>query len=380
MVIEKVNYEQRLRRLNKIIVNFENFKSENILIFKDENIYYLTGFYGKNSGSSLLITNRRGYLFVNFIYYEEAKNSVCNQNIEIILLDNDKNEVIIDMLNQKAIKDILIEASSISCSNFLKLRVLLEKEKIKFGFIDYPLSELRIVKDEYELKIIRDCCRITEKSFKDILKYNYKEITSKSELELAHELEGYLIKNDAYGKSFDFIIANNENSSKPHYCASNTKIRNGVLLMDFGAYYKNYCSDITRTIFIGDILEHINFKKVFEIYEIVKEAQFLAESQCRPGMISSELDNAARSFIAKNGYGESFGHSLGHGVGLEVHEPPFINSKSNFVLREGMVITLEPGIYIEGLGGVRIEDMVEITKDGHKNFYNLKKEKIFIVN
>jgi Xaa-Pro aminopeptidase len=157
----------------------------------------------------------------------------------------------------------------------------------------------------------------------------------------------------------------------PHYDPKNIRSEDGLVLMDFGCRYHNYCSDMTRTIFMGRNGKNDEYKK---IYDIVLEAQQKAIEYCREGISCSRLDAAARDFICSKGYGNNFGHGLGHGVGLEVHEGPKINAKSRTVLKENMVITIEPGIYIESLGGIRIEDMVLVGKNGCELLYDSEKE------
>ena len=370
--MENLNFIRRIKNLKNQIES--SFNISNILIFKDEDIFYLTSFYAKNSNSSFLITQNKNYLFVNFIYYEEAKNAAKDLNIEIILYKGNKDNYILDVLKQEHIKDILIQSNFISYEDYTKLKDLLDKSGIISKSISNPLEKLRLIKDEYEQDILKKACNLTDKSFLHICNIRYNKIKLYSELLFAIDLEKYLINLGAQGKSFDYVIANNENSSKPHYFSGNNKIKNGLLLMDFGILFNNYCSDMTRTIFIGKKINN----KLKEIYKIVSEAQLLALDYCKEGIKACELDKIARNYIVSKGYGENFGHSLGHGVGVEIHEPPWVNEKNEEILKEGMVLTIEPGIYIQNLGGVRIEDMVIVKKNGCENLYKSSKEIIQI--
>ena len=196
-----------------------------------------------------------------------------------------------------------------------------------------------------------------------------------TEWEIALEIENYFKKNGCRSCSFDPIVASGSNSSMPHYTPSmNKKISRGeVLLIDMGCMYKEYNSDLTRTIFIEKI-----DKKIEEIYNIVLEAQIKSLEAVKPGLITSELDNIARTIISNYGYGEEFGHGLGHGLGIEVHEVPAVKKNDNTKLKKNMIITIEPGIYISGLGGVRIEDMVLVTDDGCEILTKCPKELIVI--
>ncbi|MCL5771266.1 MAG: aminopeptidase P family protein [Actinobacteria bacterium] len=364
---------------SKRIKNLKNeiessFNISNILIFKDEDIFYLTNFYGKNSNSAFLITENKNYLFVNFIYFEEAKNSQGDLNIEIILYKGDKNKYILEVLKENSINELLMQSNFISYYDYAQLENLLKESGIKSKSINNPVGKFRLIKEKSEQDILRMACKLTDESFSYICSKKYEEIISLKESVLAIELEKFLLNSGGTGKSFDFIIANNSNSSKPHYSAQYNYIKDGLLLMDYGVLYNNYCSDITRTVFIG---KKIN-SKLKEIYKIVSEAQLLALNYCKEGIKACELDKITRNYISEKGYKENFGHSLGHGVGIEIHEPPWINEKNEEVLREGMVITIEPGIYIENLGGVRIEDMVIVRKNGCENLYKSSKEIIQI--
>ncbi|MHB1254036.1 MAG: aminopeptidase P family protein [Candidatus Humimicrobiaceae bacterium] len=366
--MENSNCNNRINKLKNEIVGSHNISS--ILIFKEEDIFYLSRFFGKNSNSALLVTDKKNYLFVNFIYLEEAKKTVSLNDVEIIKYTGDKNKVISEILSSDNIRDILIQSNFISHSDYLKLESQLNEFNIKIRSIENPLEALRLIKDDYEQKLIRKACRLTDKSFNHICSLSYEDLVSKRESSLAVEIEKFLVESGGCGKSFDYVVAGNNNSSKPHYAPGFKKINEGILLLDYGVVFKNYCSDITRTIFIGKKIKTV----LKQIYEIVQEAQMMAVDFCREGIKASELDNIARKYITDKGYGENFGHSLGHGIGLEIHEPPWINQKNEQILREGMVVTIEPGIYIENLGGIRIEDMVIVRKNGCENLYSSSKK------
>jgi Xaa-Pro aminopeptidase len=364
--------DNRINNLKETIFGLYNTSA--ILIFKEEDIFYLSGFFGKNSNSALLITDKKYYFFVNFIYQEEAKKTISVSNIEIVKYSGDKNIIISEILNSNSISEILIESNFLSYSDYSSLERKLTEINIKARSIEYPLGKLRLFKDSNEQELIRKACHLTDKSFSYITNSSYEYFTSKRESSFAIELEKFLVESGGSRKSFDYVIASNNNSSKPHHSSGLNMINDGILLMDYGVNYKNYCSDITRTLFIGKKIK----KDLRQIYEIVEEAQLMAVDFCREGIKASELDSIARKYIADKGYGENFGHSLGHGVGLEIHEPPWVNQKNDQVLKEGMIITIEPGIYIENLGGIRIEDMVIVKKNGCENLYTSSKKAIQI--
>jgi Xaa-Pro aminopeptidase len=171
-------------------------------------------------------------------------------------------------------------------------------------------------------------------------------------------------------EAFESIIATGKNSSLPHATAGKAKVRKGdYLLIDMGVKNKLYHSDLTRTACVGEASSRHR-----EIYEIVQAAQLAALKKIRPGARCRDVDAAARELITEAGYGEEFGHGLGHGVGLEIHEGPTLNPRSEEILREGMVVTVEPGVYVPGFGGVRIEDLVVVSKNGYRNLTTLSKE------
>ena len=251
-----------------------------------------------------------------------------------------------------------------------------KKEAAGEGFISWkPLGDLiereRRIKTPEELKLLRKAEAIGDKAFSDILNILKPGMT---ELEVAAELEYSMKKNGATGLSFDTIAASGINSSMPHAIPGTKKLENGdFLTMDFGCLYEGYCSDMTRTVVIGKASDEQK-----KIYNIVLKAQTEAVSGIRAGLKCIDVDRIARSIIEEAGYGRYFGHGLGHSVGLYIHESPALNTRDETVLVEGMIETIEPGIYIPGFGGVRIEDMGAVTKDGYDNFASSPKELIEI--
>ncbi len=369
------NPEIYRHRRDKLKFELNKCSLENYTILKYENIYYLTGFFGKDSNSILVISDKKTILLVNFIYYEDARFSVKGSDIEVVLCEGDRIKKTAELINKSKSKKIAIENSGIDHLSFVKFEEIFKKFGKSLISINGIIESLRSVKDEYELENIRNACRITDLAFKKVFKSSYEKISKFSELSLGIEIERLIIKNGGDGRSFDFVIASGTSSSKPHYSSGHLKTGEDILLMDIGAIYDRYCSDITRTIFLKNIPSN---SKLRQIYNIVLEAQQMAIEACREGIRCDELDSIARKHIERYGYGEKFGHSLGHGVGLEVHEEPAVTSRNKTVLKENMVVTIEPGIYIPGLGGVRIEDMVIVKKNGCENLYKSKKDFTFI--
>jgi Xaa-Pro aminopeptidase len=362
--IANIKKELQLRDLN------------NLIILKDENIYYLTGFYGKDSGSILLFINEDIYLLVHFIYFEQAKKTVIPRNIKIIQYLRDKYKKLAEIIKDYNLRNIVIEGQNISYDSFQSLQDILFAEinektarKLKLLSVSGIVENLRMIKDEFELSNLEKACSITDRVFNQISKLKLAKLKSFTEIELAYKVEIETVKYGSEGKSFDYVIASNNSSALPHYKASNKKITDGILLMDIGCKFSHYCSDMTRTVFCGGK----NDDKLIKIYDIVLQAQIKALEVCKEGVSCRELDSIARDFIEKKGFGKNFGHGLGHGVGLEVHEMPRVSYTDDIILKENMVITIEPGIYIENYGGVRIEDMIILKKNGFKNLYRSKK-------
>lgn len=231
------------------------------------------------------------------------------------------------------------------------------------------LNRLRFVKAKTELALIEQAQAIGDLAFSYILDEIKPGIT---ELEIAAKLDYYMKSQGALENSFDTIVASGVNSAMPHAIPSNKKIETGdFVTMDFGCIYEGYCSDMTRTVVVGKA-----DKKQREIYELVLRAQRAALNVIKAGMTGMQVDLAARALITEAGYGPFFGHALGHSVGLFIHEEPRLSPKNHEAIKEGMVETVEPGIYLPGFGGVRIEDMVVVTKNGFRNLTHAPKELI----
>jgi Xaa-Pro aminopeptidase len=369
------NYHGTFRvRRDSLLTGQKDHEARAIIVFKHEDIYYLTGFFGKDSGSILVLSPEKTYLLVNFIYYEEARQSVDN-NIDVVLYKDDRLNKAADILSSSKISILETDGADISQNDFSSLRKKLEKTGIKISAKKDILRPFRMIKDTHELDTIKEACRITDRAFDRLLGLTASEMAQLDELSLSNRLEGLCMESGGSGRSFDYVIASGPGSSRPHYISSHRQISEGILLMDFGTRYNNYCSDITRTVFAGRGPE----KRLKDIYKIVLEAQLRAIDACRAGIRCDQLDNIARKYIEDNGYGGKFGHSLGHGVGLEIHEGPYVSARDRTVLEENMVITIEPGIYIQGLGGVRIEDMVVVEKNSCLNLYSSKKDFTFLI-
>lgn len=265
-------------------------------------------------------------------------------------------------------KKVAIEADEMTVATYLHIKQFFTAEIVETrGFVE----EIRQIKTPEEIAIIQESCDLADDAFAYILTYIKAGMT---EIQVANELERYLKSKGASAMSFDTIVASGVRSAMPHGVATDKVIEDGDLItLDFGCYYKGYSSDMTRTFAIGSV-----DPKLEEIYHIVLEAHEFVNQQAKPGMTGKEVDAIARDYIKQKGYGDYFGHGLGHGLGLNVHELPGVNGRNEQPLQENMVITNEPGIYIEGLGGVRIEDDLLVTATGVKSFNRSPKNLIIL--
>ena len=343
-------------------------KGEAALIMSEENISYFTSFHSSNG--YLVVTGEKSYFLTDSRYVEAAQNSIKTVD-EVLLLRSMKDDLY-DLLDKLGVKKLHIESDRITVKrcNDIKKATALRQDVIADGKLDLAIDAIRIKKTYEQKSKIITAQRIAEKAFDHILTFIS---TEKTEKEVALELDYFMLKNGADALSFDTIAVSGKNSSKPHGVPSDKKIENGdFITMDFGAVVDFYHSDMTRTVAVGEVSS-----KQAEVYETVLEAQLKAIDAVMAGKICIEVDNIARDVIRAQGYGEYFGHGLGHGVGVEIHEAPSLNPNCETVLEAGHIITVEPGIYLPGELGVRIEDLGAVTENGFENF--TKSEKKLIV-
>jgi len=313
------------------------------------NVFYLTGFTG--SFGTLIITKNKNYFFTDFRYKIQSSKEVF-KIFEVLVVN--KFEEIFDIFGNRKIK-ILCEKENLNYENYEFLR---KKKKYKVKPVSSPIYSLRMYKNEEEIERIKKAQNKAEKILKKVLEILKPGKTK--EIELASEIE-YLMKKEGYGVAFPTIVASGRNSALPHAKPRNAIIKNNaILLIDMGCIYKGYHSDMTRTFWIGNNPPDW-FKK---IYQITLDAVLKVEEGIRKGMDVKEVDKIARDYIKEKGYGDKFGHGLGHGVGVEIHEKPTLSPKGKEKIEKGMVFTVEPGIYLETKGGIRIEDIVYINKEG----------------
>ncbi len=341
--------------------------NEAALILSDSNRFYFTGF--KSSAGAVVITKEKAVLLVDFRYYEKAKSVV--DVAEVVLCQSMQNQIN-EILKNNSVEKVFVETEEIGFNTFLNLESKLGKiELSKEDILQKEINELRQVKSPDETEFINKAQNITDKAFGYILD---RIKVGKTEKEIALDLEFFARKNSSEGVAFDFIVVSGKNSSLPHGVPSDKKIENGdFITMDFGAKWNGYCSDMTRTVAVGNISDEQK-----KVYDTVFTAQKMALEKIKAGAVCKNIDAAARDYIYSCGYEGCFGHGLGHGVGIDIHENPAFNIRDNTLLKSGMVMTVEPGIYIENTFGVRIEDMVVVTDNGYKNLTQSPKELIVL--
>lgn len=353
-----IDYQNRIDRLQR---SLKKHSCDGVLIEDPTNLYYLTGC--DVSTGKLIVDQKKAHLLVDNRYYEK-----CQQQCPFSVLLYQKEQSLSDFFASSKIETLGFCATHTSYARYLQLQKSLKKQKLKS--LSNPIGELRCIKDASEIQLLREAAKLGCEGFDFVCSQLKAGVTEK---DLALELEIFWRRKGGKALAFDPIIAFGANSSMPHYRVGEDRLKPGQpVLIDIGVNYKHYHSDMTRVLFFGE-----PDPKMIEIYEIVREAQEEALSYCQPGTLIGKLDEVARQLIEGRGYGENFTHSLGHGIGLEIHESPLVRSTSqdkDSPLEPGMVLTIEPGIYIPNFGGVRIEDTVVITEDGHENLTNRPKE------
>ena len=327
----------------------------NYILNKENEIYYECGWSSDNA--LFLSLNGEKYILTDGRYTLDAKEKAKAEVIEARDLVKKAKELIL----KKRVKKLKIDPNNWSYKAYSELsKVVNLQNEENFSF------KKRMIKTPEELKIIKEAVKLGAKAFEEFAKVIECGI---DEFELSFRFKEKLTNRGRRPLSFEPIVAINENATKPHAEVSEKVLKKGdLLLLDAGIKYKRYCSDRTRTIYVnGNISMEKNQKfppHIQKVYDVVLKAQEKAINSIKVGIKAKELDKIARDVITEAGYGKYFVHSLGHGVGLDIHEWPFINSKNETKLKEGMVFTIEPGIYIPGEFGIRIEDMVAINYNG----------------
>ena len=339
--------------------------ADGAIITSDLNRRYLTDM--KSSAGTLVFTRDAAAFIIDFRYIEKARSVVTGY--PVLLQDKLTEQIENFFAEHKAVR-ILVEAETMTMSEY---HAFCEKmpslELLADDRLSSAVNQLRAHKTAEEISFIQAAQDITDKTFTHILSFIKPGVT---EREVAVEMEYFMRKNGASSLAFDSIVVSGVNSSMPHGVPSDKKIENGdFVTMDFGAAYNGYCSDMTRTVAVGKISDDQK-----RVYDTVLTAHLMAAEAVRPGMRYYDIDKVARDYIYQNGYEGCFGHGLGHSLGLFIHEEPRFSASCNGIIEAGVIETIEPGVYLEGKFGVRIEDTVLITETGVQSFAHSEKQLI----
>lgn len=337
------------------------------LILSEQNRFYFSQF--ASSDGALLVTKKGAIFYTDSRYTEAAERKIGKENVR------DSANLYEDLRGVFAaenIKTVAVESDRLTLSQFENLKNKLPGvEFASDSALSLMIEQIRSVKTEYEVGKVVEAQRIAERAFDHILGFIKPGVTEK---EVQLELEYFMLKNGADGLSFETIAVSGVNSSMPHGVPSLKKIEAGdFVTMDYGALKDGYHSDMTRTVAVGNISE-----KQKLVYHTVLEAQLAALDALHDGITGFDADKAARDIIKNAGFGDYFGHGTGHGVGVEIHEAPNLSPRSKYTLHTGNIVTAEPGIYLPGEFGVRIEDMALITDDGAVGLTDCPKELIIL--
>jgi Xaa-Pro aminopeptidase len=357
--MEREPYASRLLRLRKTL---EEQQIDTFLVAVPQNRYYLSGYGAEDlhpteSSGYLLITASRQYLLTDFRYQEEAATEA--PDYQLLIYSEGLGQTLAELFAELPVERLGVEPHYLSVTRYREVEEALKKSRP--GANVAPLEEVverqRLCKEPDEIAAIKASLAVTEKALAWVWE-NLK--AGRTEKEVAWEIERSIREDGAEAVSFPPIVASGPNAALPHAVPTERRIGAGdPVILDLGSKLNHYCSDMTRTWIAG-----VPGAKLREIYLVVREAQLAAQDFIRAGKDSAEVDAVARDLIARAGYGENFGHGLGHGVGLAIHEKPGLRKQKGTLLEEDMVVTIEPGIYLPGFGGVRLENMVRITQTG----------------
>ncbi len=347
-------------RITRVRKKMQQASLDAVLFYKPENLFYLSGFTGTTG--YVLITPSDKYFLTDFRYFSQVKE----QAPEFELVPLDYAHPVRSRIEELTRGILGFEEEHMIVEMYDELKETYEGELQPMRRF---IEELRMMKDEQELITMQKAQDIADETYMEILEIVSAGMT---EEDLAQEIYLRMRRKGASRNSFETIVASGVRGALPHGVASGKVMQRGELVtIDFGCVYEGYCSDMTRTFALGRADDHQR-----EIYNIVLEAQLAAMEVIKPGVSTQVVDKTARDIIAGYGYAENFGHGLGHAVGLEIHENPRFSPLCDVPLKVGMVMTNEPGIYIDDFGGVRIEDTVVVTEDGYRNLTHSPKELI----
>jgi len=349
-------------RINKVFSLLVNKGLDACILKGMDNIFYLTGFRG--SEGTLIVTKGDVLLLTDFRYITYAQEVA--KDVKVMELNRKKN-LLEEICKKYSIKKMGFDSPHTTYFIYGRWKDAVRDVDVDFIPMDNEIEEIRKCKEPEEIDAIMKAVHISTEAFVDIFE---KIRPGRTEKEIANEIDYAMRRLGADCPSFDTIVASGVRAALPHAIPTDKKIKKGeTVIIDFGARVDGYCSDETCTVLMGETNE-----KLKEIFKVVDDARRLGLEKARPGISIKELDMIVRGFVDDAGYGEYFRHGVGHGIGIAVHEAPAINSTGEGVLEEGMVITIEPGIYLPHVGGVRLEDMLLITENSAKVLTSIRKD------
>ena len=366
-IVQEPRRKSGIRRLRKLRTSIVERGLDALVISQPENLRYLAGFTG--SSGWLLISEKNAVLATDFRYVEQAKGE--SPDFEIFQTKRELRDWLPGLVSDLGWHKLGFEANFMSYDSYHKLNEATETKQVNLELVPTTglVEQLRSIKEPEELGFITKAVTLADAAFQQAKAIIRPGITEK---EAAWEIEKLLRQERSEGMPFEIIVASGPNSALPHARPTEKIIRSGEpVIIDMGARFNGYCSDLSRTLFLGKA-----DKTLREIYNIVLKAQTAAIEGVESGMDASQADQLARSVVEQAGYGNAFGHGLGHGVGLAVHELPTLGPSSSDSLADGMVFTIEPGIYLAGKGGARIEDMV-VLENGKARVLSKAKKNSF---
>lgn len=340
-----------------------------LLVTRPEDVSYLTGFTGDDS--FVLLGASWAALLTDGRYDEQARRECAG--VEIVVREGPMSRAVAAAAKAHRVRRLGVQADHITVR--MRDAVALAGKSLSIQSVSDVLMLQRAVKDRDEIAALRRAIRVAQDAFCGLISRGARGLAGRTEGQIAAELDHRMRDLGASGPSFETIVAAGANGSLPHYRPSSRVVKRGeALLVDWGAKVAGYCSDLTRVVFIGTIPP-----KLGEVYDVVLKAQEAGIAAIRPGLACRTADTAARDVIEQAGYGKQFVHSLGHGIGRMIHELPVLGRPIKSRLRSGMVVTVEPGIYLPGVGGVRIEDDVLVTPQGRQRLTTLPRERAAMV-
>lgn len=358
--------EPDLDRSIQLIQSMHIGFGEAVLLHKPANMFYISGYTGEGL---LLLTASTKAIITDFRYTEQAQIQAPGYTVCMTTKGCDHNQTAFGILKEQNIAKAYYEDDHITVRDYREMEKVMEG--VSFLPVDKVPEKLREIKDNDEIEKISRACNITSEAFSYILGVIKEGMT---EVQIARELENYMLTHGAQELAFHTIIASGENGSLPHATPGERKVRRGdMITLDFGAKVDGYCADMTRTIALGEPSNQMR-----HVYDVVFTAQQMAQDALKAGEGCREIDAIARDYIAAQGFSENFGHGLGHSLGIDIHENPRLSMLCTDLTRENQVLTVEPGIYLKGVGGVRIENTCVVLNGGCRPLTLAPKELIIL--